>query len=142
MNIKEPPHDATIVEIAEYFRAVHTARANAVVPGSTAAERHAAEYARQVSQATAGLWKLRGDYERALNAKQIVAVDGYGPESSGLIALSSTGRTDYFREVAHAPTADAGKVPAHGGKIAPGPYDRQQAVQGLQPQAKLEGGDP
>lgn len=26
------------------------------------------------------------------------------------------GRTDYFREVAHAQTADAGKVPAHGMK--------------------------
>lgn len=67
MNIPEPHHDASIVQLAEYWQAIWKERANApVVQSANQTERLTADYNREVAKATAALWGLRANQERAL----------------------------------------------------------------------------
>jgi hypothetical protein len=89
---REPRHDDTIVTISEYFAAVWKERATCPIVATTQIERLTADYTRKVAESEAALWKLRADQERAL------AGASTKPLPNG-----------------HPPTADAGRVPPHGG---------------------------
>lgn len=76
-TLKLPAHDATIVEIGEYFAALWKDRATAPLNvGTTQAEKLTAAYNQRVAETTAQLWKLRADQERAMASAQKEATDG------------------------------------------------------------------